>query len=82
MTVQHTFQRRLQLLGRYELTVWIRAPDPEPPLATATALPLMSAFDFCLFTTIWDEPKELDAGRFAADMSTVVYVGMGRLGGQ
>jgi len=24
--------------------------------------------DFCLFTTIWDDPKEFEAGRFAADM--------------
>lgn len=37
----------------------------------------MSAFDFCLFTTIWDKPKEFDAGRFAADILAVMFVGMG-----
>ena len=31
----------------------------------------MSALDFCLFTTIWDDPKEFEAGRFAAD---ILYV--------
>ena len=43
---------------------------------TATALPLMSVLDFCLFTTIWDDPKEFEAGRFAADILYVVIVGM------
>lgn len=44
------------------------APELAAPLVTATALPLMSGLDFCLFTTIWDDPKEFEAGRFAADM--------------
>ncbi len=52
VTLQHTFEWYLELLGRGELTVCIRAPDPEPPFVTATALPLMSVLDFCLFTTI------------------------------
>ena len=30
------------------------------------------ASDFCLLTTIWDEPKAFDAGRFSADMMSVV----------
>ena len=42
---------------------------------TATALPLTSVLDFCLFTTIWDEPKEFEAGRFAADILAVVIIG-------
>ena len=46
----------------------MRAPELVEPLVTATALPLMSALDFCRFTTIWEEPKEFEAGRFAADM--------------
>lgn len=62
-------------------TAWMRAPDPEPPFVTATAFPLMSVLDFCLFTTIWDDPKEFDAGRFAADILGVVVVRMGQLGG-
>ncbi len=44
------------------------APEALVPLVTATALPLMSALDFCLLTTIWDDPKEFEAGRFAADI--------------
>ena len=55
-------------MGKGVLTACIRAPDAEPPFVIATALPFMSAFDFCLFTTIWDDPKEFEAGRFAADM--------------
>ena len=58
------------------LTACIRAPDPEPPFATATALPLISVLDFCLFTTIWEEPKELEAGRFAADILAGVDTSM------
>lgn len=78
VTVQHKFMRYLQLLGRRELTACIRASDREPPFVTATALPLMSASDFCLFTTIWDDdPKELEAGRFPADILAVVIVGGG-----
>ena len=46
----------------------MRAPELLEPLVTATALPLMSALDFCSFTTIWEDPKEFEAGRFAADM--------------
>lgn len=46
----------------------MRAPELVEPLVTATALPLMSALDFCRFTTIWEDPKELEAGRLAADM--------------
>ena len=48
----------------------MRAPELLVPLVTATAEPLMSAFDFCLFTTIWDDPKELEAGRLAADIAS------------
>lgn len=48
----------------------MRAPELPVPFVTATALPLMSALDFCLFTTIWDDPKEFEAGRFAVDIST------------
>ena len=66
-------------VGEGELTACIRVPDPEPPLVTATALPLMSVLDFCLFTTIWDDPKEFEAGRFAADMLTIILVNMGQL---
>ena len=33
-----------------------------PPFVTAKSLPFMSAFDFCLFTTIWEDPKEFEAG--------------------
>ena len=50
------------------LTACMRAPELVEPLVTATALPLMSALDFCRFTTIWEDPKELEAGRLAADM--------------
>ena len=46
----------------------MRAPELVEPLVTATALPFMSALDFCLFTTIWEDPKDFEAGRFAADM--------------
>ena len=46
----------------------MRAPELVEPLVTATALPLISALDFCRFTTIWEDPKEFEAGRFAADM--------------
>ena len=46
----------------------MRAPELSPLFATAMALLLMSALDFCLFTTIWEDPKELDAARFAADI--------------
>lgn len=35
----------------------------------------MSVLDFCLFTTIWDDPKEFEAGRFAADILDIVVVG-------
>lgn len=49
-------------------TACIRAPELVEPLVTATALPLMSALDFCRFTTNWEDPKEFEAGRFAADM--------------
>ena len=44
---------------------------------TATALPSMSVLDFCLFTTIWDDPKELEAGRFPADILAIVIIGRG-----
>jgi hypothetical protein len=44
------------------------AAELAAPFVAAIALPLMSALDFCLFTTIWDDPKEFEAGRFAADM--------------
>ena len=57
------------------LTAWMSAPEALPPFVTATALPLMSALDFCLFTTIWDDPKELEAGRLAADMLAGVAAG-------
>ena len=50
------------------LTACMRAPELVEPLVTATALPLMSALDFCLFTTICEDPKDFEAGRFAADM--------------
>ena len=40
----------------------------------------MSVLDFCLFTTIWDDPKEFEAGRFAADILAVSVVDMGKLG--
>lgn len=79
VTVQHAFNWYLQLLGQGRLTACIRAPDPELPFVTATALPLMSVLDFCLFTTIWDDPKEFEAGRFAADILHVVIVGIGHL---
>lgn len=46
----------------------MRAPEPPVPFVTATALPLISELDFCLFTTNWDDPKEFEAGRFAADI--------------
>lgn len=39
----------------------------------------MSVLDFCLFTNIWDDPKEFEAGRFAADILHVVIVGIGHL---
>lgn len=68
-------------IGEGELTACTRAPDPEPPLVTATALPLMSVLDFCLFTTIWDDPKEFEAGRFAADILAVTFVGTRQLEG-
>ena len=58
----------------------MRAPDPEPAFVMATALPLMSVLDFCLFTTIWDDPKEFEAGRFAADILAVAGVLIGQLG--
>ena len=49
----------------------MRAPlAPFPPPVTASSFPSMSAFDFCLLTTIWEDPKELEAGRLAADMLT------------
>ena len=52
-----------------ELTVCIRAPLPYCPPATAIALLFPKlASDFCLFTTIWEDPKAFDAGRFSADM--------------
>ena len=51
------------------LTACMRAPLLELPFATAIALSIpRSVFDFCLFTTIWEEPNELDAGRFPADI--------------
>lgn len=81
VTVQHTFKRYLQLLRKGELTACISALDPELPFMTATALPLISVLDFCLFTTIWDDPKEFEAGRFAADILAVVIVGTGQLEG-
>ena len=28
----------------------------------------MSVLDFCRLTTIWEDPKELDAGRLLADI--------------
>ena len=46
---------------------------------TATALPLMSVLDFCLFTTIWDDPKEFEAGRFAADILEIDFVDVEQL---
>lgn len=52
----------------------MRAPEVPVPFVTVTALPLMSAFDFCLFTTIWDDPKEFEAGRFAADILASYWV--------
>ena len=61
-----------QLFER-ELTACMSAPDPVPPFVTAIALPLISAVDFCLFTTIWDDPKELEAARFVADIMTCRY---------
>ena len=48
----------------------MRAPELALPLATAKALPFMSALDFCLLTNVWDEPKEFEAGRFPADILT------------
>ena len=53
-------------MGR--LTDWIRAPELLVPFVTATALPLMSELDFCLLTTIWDDPNEFEAGRLEADI--------------
>ena len=51
------------------LTPCTRAPLAEPPLIVDIALPFPKfASDFCLFTTIWDDPKTLDAGRFSADI--------------
>lgn len=46
----------------------MRAPELLLPFVTATVLPLMSALDFCRLTTNCDDPNELEAGRFAADM--------------
>lgn len=46
----------------------MKAPlDPEP-LDKATSLPLMFELDFCLFTAVCDDPRELDAGRLAANI--------------
>ena len=44
------------------------ASDAELPFVTAIALPLMSTLDFCRFTTKWEDPKEFEAGRLAADI--------------
>lgn len=41
----------------------------------------MSVLDFCLFTTIWDDPKEFEAGRFAADILAIYFVDMAQLKG-
>ena len=47
----------------------MRAPLLEVLFVADTALSCpRSAFDFGLFTTIWEDPKELDAGRFPADI--------------
>ena len=80
VTAQHTFTLVFVAVVRGILTDCTRAPDAEPPFVTATALPFMSAFDFCLFTTIWDDPKEFEAGRFAADILYVKIVNIDQLG--
>lgn len=51
----------------------MRAPELllAPFVVTATALPLMSALDFCLFTTIWDDPKEFEASRLDDDILSI-----------
>ena len=55
--------------SKMALTACMRAPlGPFAPPVTARSLPLMSAVDFCLLTTIWEDPKELEAGRLAADI--------------
>lgn len=55
-----------------KLTAWMRAPPPAMPFVTATALPLERfVSDFWRLTTIWDDRKELEAGRFAADIFAV-----------
>ena len=46
----------------------MRAPSPPAPFVTATSLPLIFELDFCRLTTIWEDPKEFEAGRFAVDM--------------
>ncbi len=50
------------------------APPPEP-LVAAIALPLTSVLDFCLLTTIWELPKEFEAGRLTADIMEVFWCG-------
>ena len=44
------------------------APLAVDVFVTAISVPLMLELDFCLFTTICEEPKEFDAGRLAADI--------------
>lgn len=48
-------------------TACISAPFPPDPLTTATALLLFPRFG--LFTTICEEPKASEAGRFSADIT-------------
>ena len=39
------------------------------PLETASSRPLPKLVaDFCLLTNVWELPKELEGGRFAADI--------------
>lgn len=48
-------------------TDWISAPFAPDPLTLVTDLEL-SVPRFCLFTTICDDPKASEAGRFSEDM--------------
>jgi hypothetical protein len=74
MFVQHSIYMLMQFLKGL-LTACMRAPVPPVLFVTATALPLISELDFCLFTTIWDDPKDFEAGRFAADILLKLLLG-------
>ena len=65
-SARHSYFRGSKLVEG--LTDWIRAPELLVPFVTATALPFMSELDFCLLTTIWEDPKEFEAGRLEADI--------------